>query len=177
MTEISPGILHLKVWSDFWGPLQYVTVLALGLAASSYAYGSEMDGEWVSISRISAGEQQLTTPTRAVIKDGKFSTVRDGKLSELGNIRETRSEIPNGYDVEMTGEVELSGKSFHGIYSISGDTMLTCVNPKPSGKRPKFFSSTKENGHVMIVWMRKSAFAKVKKPLKKATDVSEGNKK
>ena len=135
---------------------------------STLASANEMDGKWVSVSRISAGVQQMTLPAYAVIKDGKFNTEREGKLSELGNISETTTTPINHYNVEMTGEVELSGKSFHGIFAVSGDTMFTCVNPEPSGDRPTAFSSTKDNGNVLIVWMRKETLAKLnamKKPM------------
>lgn len=144
------------------------SVFVASLANSALAH--EMDGEWISVSRISAGEQQITTPSHAVIKDGKFNTVRDGQLSELGSISETTSETPKQYNVEMTGEVELSGESFHGIFAISGDTMLTCVNPKPGGERPDAFTSTEENGNVMIVWIRKDTLVK----LQELADVDAG---
>lgn len=141
--------------------LNFVLLGIIAVSLCTYANANEMDGEWISVSRISAGQQQITTPTHAVIKDGKFNTVRDGKLSELGKITETTTETPKQYNVDMTGEVELSGKTFHGIFSVSGDTMFTCVNPKPSGERPVSFTSTKENGNVMIVWIRKDTLAKL----------------
>lgn len=133
----------------------------LAVTICNYTNANEMDGEWISVSRISAGEQQITTPTHAVIKDGKFNTVRDGELSELGKITETLTATPKQYNVDMTDEVELSGKSFSGIFAVSGDTMFTCVNPEPDGERPTVFSSTKKNGNVMIVWIRKDTLAKL----------------
>lgn len=153
--------------------VNYILLALLAVSFCNCAYANEMDGEWVSISRISAGKQQITTPTHAVIKAGKFNTVRDGKLSELGKITETTTKTPKQYNVNMTGKVKFSGKSFHGIFAISGDTMLTCVNPKPSGDRPAMFSSTKENGNIMIVWMRKDTLARLQKLSRNAGDAGE----
>lgn len=130
------------------------------LFLSSTLCSGEMDGEWVSVARVRGGEQQIGSPTHAVIKDGKFNTVRDGKLSEVGNIREVARSTPHQYDVEMTGDVEDSGKSFHGIFSVSGDTMFTCVNPTPGATRPADFTSTKKNGNILIVWIREHGVSK-----------------
>jgi len=143
--------------------LRFTTIAILFINAS-FLHAGEMDGEWITVSRIRGGEQQLGTPSEAVIKDGKFNTVREGKLSELGDIKETPDENPAQYNVDMKGDVEDGGKSFHGIFSISGDTMFTCVNPNPNGKRPTEFKSTKENGSILIVWIRKSVAAKIEFP-------------
>lgn len=144
--------------------LKMIVIVMFAASTSSFrATADDMDGEWISISRIRAGEQLLTPPTHALIKDGKFNTIRDGKLSELGRISVSPPGSPQHYNVQMTGDGELAGKSFHGIFSISADTMLTCVNPDPGGDRPKLFGSTAKNGSLMIIWMRKPTLAKLQK--------------
>ncbi len=124
------------------------------------AFANEMDGEWVSISRIRGGVQQFGDPTQAVIKDGKFSTVREGEYTEIGNISEDAQTLPKHYTVEMTSSAADEGKKFNGIYAASADTLITCANPVADGKHPEGFGSTKENGYILVVWMRKSAIEK-----------------
>ena len=141
-----------------------LTAIAILFVTGSFLHAGEMDGEWITVSRIRGGEQQFGAPSEAVIKDGKFNTVRNATLSELGDIKEIRDANPAQYNVDMKGDGEDSGKSFHGIFSVSGDTMFTCVNPIPDGKRPTEFKSTKENGTYLIVWIRKSAAAKIEFP-------------
>lgn len=129
------------------------SIMFFSLMASN-VFAGQMDGEWYSISRVRGGEQQSGAPTHAVIKDGKFNTMRDGKIVELGKIVENTETNPSRYSVEMTGEVEDAGKTFHGIFSMSGDTMLTCVNPSPDGLPPKEFKSSKDNATIFVVWQR-----------------------
>jgi uncharacterized protein (TIGR03067 family) len=120
-----------------------------------------MDGEWISVARIRAGVQQISAPSHAVIENGKFNTVRDGKVQELGKISEAVDVSPHQYNILMEGDVPDSGKSFHGIFSISGDTMFTCVNPEAESGRPGEFLSTRENGNILIVWVRKQTLERV----------------
>lgn len=137
----------------------YVAIALIAVLSTEYLHGGEMDGEWVSIARIRSGSQQFGEPTTASIKDGKFHTLRDGKLSELRKLSEETDVTPTQYKVKMTGDVKDSGTSFNGIVSISGDTMFTCVHPIPDAKRPTAFTSTKDNGNILIVWMRKKALS------------------
>ncbi len=125
------------------------------LPAASVLLAGQMDGEWISVSRVRAGVQQRGEASHAVIRDGKFSTKRDGKLSEQGVISETPGSRPRQYTIEMDSGVEDAGKTFRGIYSISGDTMLTCVNLEPGRDHPEDFSSTHDSGTILIVWARK----------------------
>lgn len=140
---------------------RFLFAITFVLLINSFILAQEMNGEWVSISRIRGGEQQYGSATEAVIKDGKFNTVREGETRELGNISEDTKNTPNQYSVEMTGSVPDSGKSFNGIFMVSADTMVTCVNPVADGQRPAEFKSTKENGNILVVWMRKSAAEKM----------------
>lgn len=140
------------------------TLLAFSVLTTPGLSAGEMDGEWASVVRIRGGEQQLGTQTEAVIKDGKFNTVRNGELSELGTMRENIDGKPNQYTVTMTGDVADSGKSFNGIFVISADTMFTCVTPTPDARPPAEFRSTKEDGNILIVWMRKSVASKASFP-------------
>ena len=144
-----------------------IRLLSIFLATSAvflsarYSDAGNMDGEWVSVTRIRAGAQQLGVATNAQIRDGKFSTIQNGKISEAGKMTEVTDGAIPGYSLIMSEEVASVGKSFNGIYSVSGDTMFTCVSPVPDAKRPTAFTSTKENGHILIVWMRKAAVAKL----------------
>ena len=142
--------------------LKLSIVLAMSFATITL-YAGEMDGEWVTVSKIRGGSQEIRSPAIVVIKKGKIKTVRinTGRVTELGNISELTSKSPNQYNIDMSGGDDLSGKSFHGIFSISGDTLFTCVNPEPSGERPTEFKSTKENGNLLVIWIRKSVLAKL----------------
>lgn len=143
--------------------LRFAAIVFL-FATGTILNAGEMDGEWVTVARVRGGEQLLGTPSGAVIKDGKFNTVREGELSEVGDIKEIIGPSPSQYNVKMTGDVEDSGKSFQGIFTVSGDTMFTCVNPTPNGERPRGFYSSKANGNILIVWIRKSTVAKMEFP-------------
>jgi uncharacterized protein (TIGR03067 family) len=141
-------------------PSLYVAIALIAVLSADHLHGGEMDGEWVSIASIRHGFQQLGGPFTASIKDGKLYAVHDGKLHEWGNMSENTDVTPSQFKVEMAGDLKGSGKSINGIFSISGDTMFTCFNSLYNSKRPAAFTSTKDNGNSLIVWMRKEALLK-----------------
>ncbi len=146
-TPYVPSINSLRpIAREISMPLRILpsTLFFLHLACASFA--GEMDGEWLSIARVRAGAEQPGAATKAVIAAGVFRTERDGTVQEQGIITESAGSDPHRYTVEMKGDVQDAGKTFHGIFRVAGDTMITCANPAPGGAHPTGFASTKDNG-------------------------------
>lgn len=141
----------------------FLVIAMLGMAAPCLL-GGEMDGEWVSLARVRGGDVQAGEPSYAVILDGKFSTKHEGVLTGVGDLKEVAETSPSHYSIHVTGDGEDKGKSFHGIFAVSGDLMITCANPTPEGGPPTKFVSTKENQNILVVWIRKSAASSLASP-------------
>lgn len=142
-----------------------LSIILLVFLSTITLYGGKMEGEWITVYQIRGGIQEVKNPVTVIIKNGEFKTTNTatGKLSEIGNISEIISASSNQYDIEMTEGDNWNGEYFHGIFSISADTLFTCVNPKASGERPIEFKSTKDNGNLLVKWVRKSVSLKIKK--------------
>lgn len=136
--------------------LNFIQSTWITLFLASVSLAGQMDGEWVSISSVRAGVQQAGASIQTVIKDGKINTVRDGKHEEEGIIHEALKSRPHRYILEMKGDDQDADKKFLGIFTVSGDTMLTCVNIDPGGEHPVEFKSSEADGRILTVWQRKS---------------------
>lgn len=147
-----------------------LVLVILGGAASA---ASPMDGKWELVSLNRNGEEvELKSKTVVSIKDGKFQTVKDGKIDgDIGTIdvvSSKREEVRIGdEDLPLiyndTGEYDVvltDGNHHYGLYEVTtflllGDpdiTMTTCVNNVPDGERPTKIESGKDIN--LCVWKK-----------------------
>ena len=81
----------------------------------------------------------------------KFSM---GEMEEEGTIKIDAAKKPATLDFEITAGND-KGKNQVGIYKIDGDTMTICLAQPGVDKRPTDFTSTEDNGHILVTIKRK----------------------
>jgi uncharacterized protein (TIGR03067 family) len=79
---------------------------------------------------------------------------KNGKQLYAGTFRTTPSAKPATIDFEHT-EGNVKGKTWKGIYALSGDTLRICDNaPDLEKDRPAAFETKSKSGYVLITFKR-----------------------
>jgi uncharacterized protein (TIGR03067 family) len=79
---------------------------------------------------------------------------KNGKQLYAGTFRINRTAKPAAIDFEHT-DGALKGKTWKGIYALSGDTLSICDNaPDLEKDRPAAFETKSKSGYVLITFKR-----------------------
>jgi uncharacterized protein (TIGR03067 family) len=143
-----------------------VTVLALGLAAGSFAADAEkakkekliqkelslLEGTWQLVSAETDGKklaEEQVKKIRVVIKAGKHTVhIGDKVAAKEVSFRVDPTTKPKQVEDTLT-----DGRKIKGIYELDGDTLRSCV--APIGKdRPRELSGKKGTGNTLRVFKR-----------------------
>jgi RNA polymerase sigma factor (sigma-70 family) len=93
-----------------------------------------------------------------VVKGGKMTYCRDGKVQVTMKITLDPDETPKAMDLEFTDEGKEIGGKNHAIYDLDGDTFKLRMNDKfggnSAGERPTDFSTGKGKGTVLFILKR-----------------------
>ena len=113
-------------------------------------------GTWVLVSAERDGKKvsEDGKKIKLTITGTKHSLTEESTavIGHRGTFLLDPAKKPKATDVVVT-EGPDKGKTFLGIYELSGDDYKVCF--APSGKdRPKEFASTPASGHVLQVWKR-----------------------
>lgn len=110
-----------------------------------------MQGQWVCQEATMAGEVAPADGLKTLsftIKDDKIISSADP--ADAATLKLDASKAPATADF-----TDKDGKVDRGIYQIEGGTLKLCMSLAESGKdRPATFSSTKENGYMLLVLKR-----------------------
>src|SRR5262245_47846544 len=84
-----------------------------------------------------------------VIEGDKFVQKSGKTVDKKGTFQVHAGKKPRAIDL-----VDEKGEKLLGIYAVEGKTLRICAAPSPAQKRPSEFSSTKENGSLLIILER-----------------------
>jgi uncharacterized protein (TIGR03067 family) len=110
----------------------------------------EANGQQVSLKEIQGGK--LVALARLVVKGDSYTF----KLAEGTHAMVFRMEPetkPRAIDMTITHGPE-KGKTYHGIYELSGDTFKICRHAEPDKPRPTAFVTGKGSGQIIVTWQR-----------------------
>ena len=103
----------------------------------------KMEGAWVLVQSVWAGEKRNS--------EGLVMEIENGRLSYDGEFQGDVSSSGGNY------RLKIRGKEYLGRFVLNGDYMTTTGNPKPvadGGIAPTCFESTKSNGYRWALWRR-----------------------
>jgi uncharacterized protein (TIGR03067 family) len=113
-------------------------------------------GDWTITGWKQAGnaldKEDLAT-AKWTVKDGKYKFELDGNAEE-GTLKIDPSKKTPTVDLEIS-EGNDKGKTQPGIYKIDGDTITFCLGLPGAKDRPTDFSSTEDNGQILVTMKRK----------------------
>lgn len=132
-----------------------VLAVALVLTVSAFARDdakSEQDklqGNWTIMADERDGQPVSTDKgAKVTFTNDKFVTASGGKTLRQGSIKLDPTKKPKTIDVTYT-EGEFKGKTFHGVYTLEGDTWTICYN-LTGDERPKEVPTKAGKGQLLF---------------------------
>jgi uncharacterized protein (TIGR03067 family) len=116
----------------------------------------QLEGTWSAIKAERDGKGAADVVGHRLSFTGNRFQIRseDGKPLFAGTFRLEPSTQPAAIDFEHT-EGTLKGKTWKGIYALTGDTLTICDNaPSLDKVRPAAFEARTGSGHILITFKR-----------------------
>lgn len=111
-----------------------------------------LQGTWKVVEVTFGGEKvpKGETEKGTFVFEGDTFFQKTGKtIDKKGTFQVHAGKKPKAIDL-----VDEKGEKLLGIYGLEGTTLRICASPPPAPKRPSEFSSTKENGRLLIILER-----------------------
>ncbi|MEQ2007204.1 MAG: TIGR03067 domain-containing protein [Limisphaerales bacterium] len=132
-----------------------VTFLALSAAAQDKALIGTWEG-WLVNGDGSQTAQRQSRIGEMVITAAQIST-KDGRGTSMGAGTYEVGGAGTVKTIDATGTAgQPQGKSFQGIYQISGDTLKWCSGNDKARTRPTELKTNIGNGHFLMILTRKT---------------------
>ena len=114
----------------------------------------DLNGVWVGVSAKNAGDSldDFAKSAKLSFDGGKYEATLEG-VTEKGTFTADRGKKPNHIDMKPS-EGQMKGKTMLAIYELKGETLTICSKVSTT-ERPKDFTSTEQNNHIVIVYKRK----------------------
>jgi uncharacterized protein (TIGR03067 family) len=110
----------------------------------------EANGTPLPLEEIQGGK--LLAQARLVVKgDGYTFTLAEGTYAMT--FRMDPEKKPRAIDMTITHGPE-KGKTYHGIYELSGNTYKICRHAELDKPRPTAFVTTRGSGQIIVTWQR-----------------------
>ena len=119
----------------------------------------KLQGTWKAVSAEAAGKLQNDAEEHRLFFSGDEFSLKKGEESMgKGKFKIDSSKKPKEIDLEFVEAKRdaLRGKTVLGIYELDGGTLKWCWN-KPGGERPKEFSSTAADVHLLVTLKREKS--------------------
>lgn len=114
-----------------------------------------LNGKWKCISALIGGGNFQYKNLSVEVKNGNYSSVVNNQ-KQSGQVIINESAIPKQMDIAIK-EGPDQGKTLPAIYDLKGKELTVCYNIVGSN-RPTEFSSTKENGFLLLKFQKASKF-------------------
>lgn len=111
-----------------------------------------LQGTWRVVEVTFGGEKvpKGETETGTFVFEGDKFVQKSGKtVDKKGTFQVDAGKNPRAIDL-----VDEKGEKLLGIYALEGKTLKICAAPPPAQKRPSEFTSSKENGCLLIIMER-----------------------
>ena len=115
---------------------------------------AETEGSWIAVFKERDGKVQPLKSMVVSFKGDKFETTVDGKVIEGGENKLDLKNTPKAYAATITTDGSIIGKTYDGIYEVTGDILRTCVNTNDGKKAPTEFVTRPDTGHQLVIWKR-----------------------
>jgi uncharacterized protein (TIGR03067 family) len=150
----------MKPWHLFALTIGLVAAPLAGLPAAPGPKDKEKDdlkkfeGDWVVKSWEQRGQAfpNLVDTATWKIKGDKYTLDMQGMVEE-GTIKLDAGKKPTAIDLDITAGND-KGKLQVGVYKIDGDTITMCLAWPAAADRPTDFTSTADNGWILITMKR-----------------------
>jgi uncharacterized protein (TIGR03067 family) len=119
----------------------------------------KLQGTWKAVTVEAGGKAQDDGAEHRLIFAGdQFSIKKGEEMMIKGKLKIDSSKKPKEIDMECieAKRDNLKGKTLLGIYELDGDTLKWCWN-RPGGERPKEFSSTATDVHLLVTLKREKS--------------------
>jgi len=116
----------------------------------------KLQGTWKAVTAEAGGNLQDDAEEHRLIFSGDEFTLKKGEETMgKGKFKIDPSKKPNEIDMEFVESKRdaLKGKTVLGIYQLDGDALKWCWS-KPGDGRPKEFSSTATDVHLLVTLKR-----------------------
>ena len=116
----------------------------------------KLAGDWKLTSWKQSGQElpaEALDTVRWTVKGDKY-TFQMGDEGEEGTLKVDPAKRPAAIDLEITSGND-KGKSQVGIYKIEADAVTFCFARPGAKDRPTEFSSTEDNGHILLTVKKK----------------------
>jgi uncharacterized protein (TIGR03067 family) len=115
----------------------------------------KLEGNWVATGWTQGGQAlpgEVLESIKWSVKGDKY-TFEMGDSTEEGSVKIDHAKKPATIDLAITSGAD-KGKDQVGIYKIDGDTVTFCFARPGAKDRPTEFSSTEDNGHILLTVKR-----------------------
>ena len=114
-----------------------------------------LNGKWKCTSALLGGGDFQYKNLSVEVKNGNYYSVVNNQ-KETGQVQVNESTSPKQMDVSIK-EGPNQGKTLPAIYDLKGKELTVCYNIIGSN-RPTDFTSTKENGFLLLKFQKSSKF-------------------
>lgn len=114
-----------------------------------------LSGKWKCTSALLGGEDFMYKNLSVEVKNGNYYSVVNNQ-KESGKVQINESQNPKVMDISIK-EGPNAGKTLPAIYDIKDKMLTVCYNIVGS-TRPAEFTSTKENGFLLLKFQKTSKF-------------------
>jgi len=115
----------------------------------------KLEGNWVATGWTQGGQAlpgEVLESIKWTVKGDKY-TFAMGEDTEEGTMKIDQGKKPATVDLAITSGRD-KGQDQVGIYKIDGDTITFCFNRPGAKDRPADFTSTEDNGHILLTVKR-----------------------
>ncbi len=114
-----------------------------------------LQGTWKAVGYQFAGQSQPKEKIqglKCVVKGQQVVHERQGQAEAAFTFSVDPSERPHHMD-----QTTADGKTYHGIYRLTNDTLTICLPTDPGAPRPRQFATRAGDGHVLRIYKKVEA--------------------